>query len=253
MKYYNEIVDMGCFTREDLCLLTGNYNTANSLIRYALRSGEIKAVKRNLYVAISLADKEPVVSKFRIAGAITKSGYVSHHAAFEYYGCANQVSYQVEVSSDERFTPFDFNGNTYVFMQSRIPDGVTKRQDGVRVTDMERTILDGINDFDKVMGIEELLRCIMLIPTLDETKLLKYLAAYEKQAMYQKVGYILRNFQKEFRLSEAFFGECAAHIGKSARYLLANKAGVFQKEWKLIAPNDLLSLTMKGVDADADI
>jgi predicted transcriptional regulator of viral defense system len=253
MKYYNEIVDMGCFTREDLCLLTGNYNTAGSVIRNALRFGEVKAVKRNLYVAIDLADKEPVVSKFRIAGGITKTGYVSHHAAFEYYGCANQVSYQVEVSSDARFAPFDFNGNTYVFMQSRIPDGVTKRQDGVRVTDMERTILDGINDFEKVMGIEELLRCIMLIPTLDENKLLKYLATYEKQTMYQKAGYILRNFQKEFQLSEAFFMECAAHIGKSTRYLLANKAGVFQREWRLIAPNDLLSLTMKGVDEDADI
>jgi predicted transcriptional regulator of viral defense system len=253
MKYYDKLVDLGCFTRDSLCSLTGNYDTAGSVIKSGLKSGEIQAVKRNLYVAINPADKEPVVSKFRIARAITETAYVSHHAAFEYYGCANQVSYQVEVSSDTRFSSFDFNGNTYAFILSRLSDGVVKRPDGVRVTDMERTVLDGIHDFEKVMGLEELLRCISLVPTLDESKLLKYLAAYGKQAMYQKAGYILRSFQKEFRLSEAFFAECAAKTGKSTRYLTANKAGVFQKEWRLVAPNDLLNLIIKGVDEDADI
>ena len=253
MKYYDDLVDLGCFTRESLCLLTGNFDTAGSVLKRGLKSGELKSVRRNLYVAVNLADKEPVVSKFRIAGAITETAYVSHHAAFEYYGYANQVSYQVEVSSNTKFAPFDFNGNTYTFLQSRIPNGVVNRPDGVRITDAERTVLDSIHDFEKVMGLEELLRCISLVSALDENKLLTYLAAYCKQAMYQKAGYILRYFQKEFLLSEAFFAECSAKIGKSTRYLMANKAGSFQKEWQLVAPDNLLNLTTKGVDEDADV
>jgi predicted transcriptional regulator of viral defense system len=218
-----------------------------------LKKGYVRSVKRNLYVAVNLADNEPAVNKYRVAGRITETACVSHHAAFEYYGCANQVSYQVEVSSETPFVSFDFGGHTYVYRAAKIKDGVVNRPDGVRVTDMERTVLDGINDFEKVMGLEELLRCLALLPSLNEDRLLEYLRAYNKQVLYQKTGYILRHFQNEFRLSEAFFTECAAHIGKSSRYLTAGENGVYNKEWRLVAPENLMSITEKGSDEDADI
>ncbi|MDR1677515.1 MAG: hypothetical protein LBS44_03895 [Deltaproteobacteria bacterium] len=103
---------------------------------------------------------------------------MSHHAAFEYYGWANQVSYQVEVSSETPFAPFDFDGHSYVYIASRIKNGVIIRRDGVRMTDKERTVLDGINDVEKVMGLEELLRCLEMMPSLKEAGLLAYLVAY---------------------------------------------------------------------------
>ncbi|MDR0519503.1 MAG: transcriptional regulator, partial [Clostridiales Family XIII bacterium] len=136
---------------------------------------------------------------------------------------------------------------------SRIKEGVATRQDGVRVTDMERTALDGIHDFEKVMGLEELLRCLALVPSVNEDRLLAYLAAYGKQVMYQKTGYILHHFRHELNLSNAFFDECAAHIGKSTRYLTSGKSGVYDKRWRLVAPESLLSLTTKGADEDADV
>lgn len=253
MKYYSDLLAMGCFTRDDIVRLTGNYNTAGTLIKSYLKKGYVRNVKRNLYVAVNLADNEPVVNKYRIAGHITKTAYVSHHAAFEYYGCANQVSYQIEVSSETPFAAFDFGGHTYAYLASRIKDGVVTRPDGVRVTDAERTALDSVHDFEKVMGLEELLRCLALLPSLDEDKLLQYLAMYNKQVLYQKTGYILRHFQSDFRLSEDFFAQCAARIGKSTRYLTADINGVYDKEWQMVVPQNLTSLTGKGADEDADI
>jgi predicted transcriptional regulator of viral defense system len=252
MKYYEQLLEMGCFTRDELCALTGNYDTAGTLLKSYQKKGYVQQVRRNLYVAINLADKQPVVSKFRVAGRITPSAYVSHHAAFEYYGYANQVSYQVEVSSETPFAPFSFDGNAYAYFAARIKDGVTTGRDGVRVTDMERTILDGIRDFEKVMGLEELLRCLELVPSVREDKLLLYLAAYNKQMLYQKTGYILRHFRRGYNLSEDFFGECAAHIGKSTRYLNGKADGVYNREWRLVVPADLMKITNKGADNDAD-
>ncbi len=253
IKYYSDLLTRGCFTREDLTELTGNYNTAGTLLKRYLQKGYVRKVRRNLYVAVNLADDEPVVSKFRIAGEITPSSYASHHAAFDYYGCANQVSYQIEVSSATSFTPFGFGGNTYVYLASRITDGIVTRPDGVRVTDTERTVLDGINDFEKVMGLEELLRCLALLPSVKENRLLAYLALYKKQVLYQKTGYILRHFQKEFHLSEAFFSECAAYIGKSTRYLITGENGIYNKEWQLITPENLMNLTTKGAEGNAEL
>ena len=251
MKYYSDLLAMGCFTREDLTELTGNYNTAGSLLVSYLKRGYIRGIRRNLYAAINLADNAPVVSKYRIAGYITPTAYVSHHAAFEYYGCYNQVSYQIDVSSETPFRSFNFDGYTYEYVASRIKDGVIVQSEGTRITDIERTVLDGINDLEKVIGIEELLKCIDLVSRVDEKKLLDYLSVFDKQILYQKTGYILEHFRDQLRLSDAFFSECQANIGKSTRYLTADKAGVYNNKWKMVVPQKLLAIIMKGMDEDA--
>ena len=253
LKYYEELLSLGCFTREDLTTITGNYSTAGTILNSYLQKGYIRMVKRNLYVAVNLADNEPIVSKFRISSMITKTAYVSHHAAFEYYGCANQVSYQVEVSSETPFSSFEFNGNSYTYIASRINDGIITRPDSVRVTDMERTVLDSIHDYEKVMGLEELLRCIPLLPSVSESKLLEYLAIYNKQVLYQKTGYILQHFKREFNLSEAFFTKCVERIGESTRYLTNTGSNAYNRQWRLIVPENLINITTKGVEKNTNL
>jgi predicted transcriptional regulator of viral defense system len=256
MKHYEQLLKMGCFTWTELCAAIGKPKTADSLARNYLKKGYIQSVKRGLYVAVDLATGESAVNKFRIAGKITPSSYVSHHAAFEYYGCANQVSYQVEVSSETAFAPFGYAGITYAYLASRIKDGVINRPDGVRVTDAERTVLDSINDFGKVMGLEELLRCLELLPPVREDTLLAYLAAYGKQVLYQKTGYILWHFRGAWNLSDNFFVACETRIGKSKRYLYKppiRENPEYNRRWRLMVPHGLMRITSKGVDYDADI
>ncbi|MDL2294398.1 transcriptional regulator [Ruminococcaceae bacterium OttesenSCG-928-D13] len=256
MKYYEQFLKLGCFTWDELCGVVGNTSAADSLARSYLEKGYIQRVKRGLYVAVDLATGESVANKFRIACKITPTAYVSHHAAFEYYGFANQVSYQVETSSDTVFASFGYAGNTYTYFASRISDGIVVRADGVRVSDTERTVLDGIHDFEKNMGLEELLRCLELIPAVKEEKLLQYLAAYGKQVLYQKTGYILEHFKTAWSLSNGFFAACEGAIGKSKRYLYSTMVRddmEYDRRWRLVVPHDLTKITDKGVDFDADI
>jgi predicted transcriptional regulator of viral defense system len=255
MKYYEQLLKMGCFTWDELCAVVGNTKTADSLVRRYVKKVYIQSVRRGLYVAMDLATNEAAVSKFPIAGKITPTSYVSHHAAFEYHGYANQVSYRIEVSSGTVFAPFAYAGIGYAYLASRIGGGVVTQPDGVCVTDAERTVLDGINDFEKVMGLEELLRCLELLPTVKEDKLIAYLAAYGKQALYQKTGYILEHFRNAWNLSDNFFAACEAGIGKSKRYLYksTHEKLEYKCRWRLVAPHDLMKITDKGVDFDADI
>jgi len=256
MKHYEQLLKMGCFTWDELCAAVGNQDAADTLARNYLKKGYIHRVKRGLYVAVDLATNDSIVSKYQIAGKITPTSYVSHHGAFEYYGCANQVSYQVDVSSDTVFATFRYAGIIYAYINSRIGSGVVTRHSSTRVTDYERTVLDGINDFEKVMGLEELLRCIELIPTLREEKLLAYLEEYGKRVLYQKAGYVLGHFRDMFNLSDSFFSACESKIGKSKRYFY--KPSKYEKmeydrRWRLIVPYDLMKITRKGVDYDAEL
>jgi len=245
MKHYEQLLSMGCFTWDELCRVVGNESTAQTLAYRYMKQGYIARVRRGLYVALDLLTKSSSVSKYRIASKISHSSCVSHYSAFEYFGFQNQVSYVVNVSSETPFANFDFEGITYSYISSRLSQGVTQQTDGVRVTDIERTVLDGINDFDKIMGLEELLRCLSLVPSLDEPRLLDYLAAYGKQVLYQKTGYLLESFKSELRLSDRFFAICAESVGESKRYLLRDRSRKdirYDEKWRLVVPKNLMSL-----------
>ncbi|MDR0461100.1 MAG: transcriptional regulator [Nitrososphaerota archaeon] len=242
MKYYSELAKMQCFTKTDLQKIIGNTNTTASILKQYQKKNYIKQIKRNLYATVSLETDQIIPTRYKIATTITEDTYLSHHTAFEYYGCANQVFNTVYVSSKTRFTPFKFNNITYKYLYPRLTVGIVKNPDEICVTDMEQTILDSINDFEKIAGLEEVLQCIELIPYVDENKLLTYLQLYNKQFLYQKTGYLLSQLKKPLRLSDHFFDKCKHHIGQSIRYLhknlifSENSEVVYDKHWQLFAP-----------------
>ena len=50
----------------------------------------------------------------------------------------------------------------------------------MRVTDKERTIADSIKDLNLIAGLEEVISCVVSVNSIDETKMLTYLARYVK-------------------------------------------------------------------------
>ena len=123
MKYYEQLIDKGCFTRSDVVELTGNGDTANSLIYSYKRKGYIDSVRRDMFVAISLETKQPIPTRYSIASHIAKGAYITLHSAFEYYGYANQVYYEVYVAAKTRFREFQYDGIIYRYVQPAIDSG----------------------------------------------------------------------------------------------------------------------------------
>jgi len=251
VKYYESLFEMRIFSFEDLICLTGNEETASSLVREYQRKMYIMRIKRNLYTAIDIGTKEPVAGKFEIGSNINKTAYISHHSAFEYLGVMNQVFYEIYVSSESKFANFEFKGIEYIYRKSKFKDGVvnSKNNKKVHLTDLERTVLDSIKDFEKIGGLEELLQCINLLTYLDCAKIKRYLEYYNLQIMYQKVGYILEHFKLNLKIPDNFFVVCEAKIGKSKRYLyknLKNENSFYNRKWQLVVPLDLLSIISAG-------
>jgi len=249
MKYYERLVDLGCFTRDDVEAMTRNRETAHSVIEAYKKKGLIESVRRDLFVAMSLETKQPVPNRYAIASHAAPGAYVCYHSAFEYHGLANQVYYEVYAASRPRFRAFEHDGLTYRHVASPFEGGVEAKTNSARVTDLERTVIDGINDFDKVGGLEELLRCIGMIPYLDGFKLIGYLLGYDKVFLYQKAGYILEHFKGPLKLTDDFFSVCHSKVPKNKRYLnnsLQRDVLVFNKSWSLYVPEDLLAMTKKG-------
>jgi predicted transcriptional regulator of viral defense system len=251
MKYYEQLADMGCFSLADVTAVTGNQDTARSLLYSYRKRGWIKSIRRDLYAAMSLESKQPIPNRYIIANHVTENAYVSHHSAFEVHGVANQVYYEVYVASEKRFSGFDFDGVAYNRISPGIVSGIIVLQSGVRVTDIERTVIDSIRDFEKIGGLEETLKCIELIPRLDEEKLLAYLREYDNGFLYQRAGYLLSQVTAIFKLTINFFSVCISKIPSAKRNLykgLQAEPHILDKDWLLFIPEILVRGDISGDD-----
>ena len=249
MHSYEYFYNLGCFTREDASKIASNPNTVDSTLFTYKKKGLIKSVKRNLYVAVSRETKTVVATPFEIASKITADSFVSHHSAFEYYGMANQVFSDINVSTTIRFNDFEFDGKTFQFIKSKMKLGIISATSRVRITDLERTIIDSIKDFNKIGGLEELLRCLEMVTYVDEKRLLLYLEGYDNQFLYQKTGYILMHYQKSMKLSEEFFEKCNFMKKSSIRYLyddIKPADPIYNSKWQMYVPADLMKLIDEG-------
>lgn len=248
-KYIEEFHKLKIFHKKDVVALTGDENAAKGLLRRYKQQGLISQVRRDLYVVTDLATKTSSASKYEIGSQINSSSYLSYHAALEYHGLAHQIFYEMQISSVERFNNFEYGGISYVYSESKSDAGVIipPADTLIRVTDLERTVLDCINQIDRSGGLEEMIECFALITYMNENKLQDYLKLFNKQALYQKTGFILSYFQKEMKLSDTFFEFCQSKVGKSIRYLTERQEStIYFNEWKLYAPKNILSFLEQG-------
>lgn len=247
MVGYAELSKMNTFTMADVCGLVGNKKTASSLVLRLSKKGLVKKIRNNLYTCVNVADGSVIASRYHISCAINETAYLSHHSAFEYVGIANQVFYEMYVSSSKRFSDFEFEGITYKYVVSKLEDGVVAPNNtkGIRVTSIERTVIDSIKDYEKIGGLEELLNCISAIPYLDENQLTVFLDAYNMQFLYQKTGFLLEHYNNELQISDQFIQYCKSKTGKSTRYLTKD-GGTYRAEWKLVVPDGLFEMTEQG-------
>ena len=252
MKHYEKLLEKGCFSREELIELVGTPSAAKMVIYEYQKKGYIERVKRDFYVTISLETKQPVSSRYQIGSNIFPDACISHHSAFEFYGYGSQVFYECYVATDSRFTDFEYNGVTYHRVE-RKPNTEVIQQGSTRVTSIEQTVVDSIRDFEKIAGLEEVIRCIMLVPGLNEDKILACLNRSRNGFLYQKCGYLFEEFRNEFGFSNKFFEKCRRNSSGAKRYLMKEaQETVYCEKWKLYTPPSLKKLVDKGMsDYDA--
>ena len=205
--------------------------------------GIVKMVRRNLYVAIDLTTGTPIADKYELASCISTASYVGWHTALEFHGFAHQPFYNAFVANGKRFSKFRFEDVDYEYCAMPFDDtennGIISPNANmyVRVTDIERTIVDCSDKIDRAGGAEELLHCINSITMLNESKLIKYLALYDKAFLYQKVGYILEQSLHSQNISNDFIKMCLSRGAIHTKRLTSNDlSNHYVSKWKLYVP-----------------
>lgn len=246
MKHYENLLAKGCFSRRQLIEIVGTPSAANQVIYEYQKKGLIEKVKRDFYVVISMETKQPVLSRYQIGSNLFSDACITHHSAFEVFGYGSQVFYECFVATNKRFLDFEYEGVIYHRVE-RKPDIEVIQQGNIRVTSVEQTVVDSIRDFEKIAGLEEVIRCMMLVPGLNEQKVLECLARDNNGFLYQKCGYLFEALKEEYHFSPQFFEECEKYSSDAKKYLMRDlQNNVFHQRWKLYAPQSMKGLIDKG-------
>ena len=248
-KYLEQLHILKLFHLKEIVSITGSERSGQELLLNYKKQGLVNQIRRDLYTVTDLATKANIATKFEIGSHITPSAYISYHSALEYHGVAHQVFYDLFISSEQRFNEFEFEDIHYNYCKSSFELGVYTPQMNsmVKVTDLERTVIDCLDRIDRAGGLEEIIHCFSLITYLDEKKLLSYLSKYDKAFLHKKVGFVLQYFKDNVKLSDDFISECKQKGGPHVKYLTnREESSTYFGEWKLCAPKNILSYLEQG-------
>lgn len=237
-------------TKQNIIKNFKNEKQYHNWIYNKLKSNIIKKVRSNLYALVDISTKEIYSSRFEIASNISDSSFLCYHSALEYYGIANQVYNVVYVGSLTRFNNFEFEDNEYICQKVSDVKFVNNIiNEGIRVTSLEKTIVDCIDKIDIAGGIEEVLNALEQTKYLNEEKILGILQYKNKIFLYQKLGFFIELYNEQLDFSENFFKVCKSKIKNKINYLLSEDAKniEFDCKWKLMVPKNLKSRINGGM------
>lgn len=234
---------------QDVAQELGNVRSAQTLLMRYQKQGYVSKVRRGLYCVNNIATHLPEANKFQVASAVTPTSYIAYHAAMEYHGLAHQVYYDVAVGGEQTFNAFEFDGNHFAFHRIPVHIGVDNpiTDSHVRVTNVERTMVDCIDRIDLCGGWEELTNCLMSVQYLREEMLITILKAYDKIALYKKVGFLLEKLHMP--VSSSLIDTCKQYAKESVTYLTSDgDSDTFNAVWRLYTPKNLLTINQQNTD-----
>jgi predicted transcriptional regulator of viral defense system len=244
MKYYEDFLKLEVFNLDDAQKVVGSIENAKVILNSYVKKGLIKRVRRNLYCAINLENREAVADRYLVASKINNNAYLTYHSAIEVHGLSHQISFIVYVASEQKISDFEFEGVLYKYVGKGYRDGIThyRLNNKIRLTDLEKTVVDCLDRLDYCGGVYELDEILKICRVLDEVKLGKYLEIYDKQLLYKKAGYFLERYQHSLGITDVFLHQIEKKTGNTRRYIdeeAKDGNGILIKRWGLIVPKAL--------------
>ena len=230
-------------------------NTSNTLLRKHVAAGRILRVRRGLYASTPRgadATSAPV-DPYLLATALTDDAVVAYHAALQFHGKAYSMSRRVHYLTCDRARPFSFRGTDFVPVRvpaslRDLPDrggGVLEpRHAGgtVRVTTLERALVDVFDAPDKGAGWEEMWRSLELVEFFDLDAVIDYAGKLGSAVAVARVGFFLEQYRDALMVEETHLDRLAKLAPNEPRYFdTGRRPGKLVPRWNLIVPDDILS------------
>ncbi len=235
-----------------------NPRTQEALLSYYKKRGRIVTVRRGLYAVIPPGadpDSYPV-DLVLIAAKLTKDAVLSHHTALEFHGRAYSLYEHFTYSAYRPLKPVTFR--SHVFRGVKFPKALhLAKQENygvaildkaglkVRVTSLERTLVDVLHRPDISGSWEEIWRSLESVEFFDLDKVVEYVYLLKNATTAMKVGFFLEQNRENLMVDDRYLKSLHNLRPRQPHYLDRSKrvSGRLISKWNLVIPVEILERT----------
>jgi predicted transcriptional regulator of viral defense system len=245
------------FTLADAQEITGlSSHLASSLLHKAVRRGLLSRLKPGVFVIVppelgsaSEYAGDPFLTATRLAG--DTPCFISHASAMEIHRMVTQPQLAVFASSSKRLRSRTLQGTEFrfVFVQPEHYFGTVKhwvtKQEPVDISDLERTVIDGLRQPEYCGGITEVAKGLwMRHQDMQAKKVVDYALRMATGAVVRRLGYLLELYAIA---PESELGRLRAALTETYAPLdpMLPGEGTHLRRWRLqlnITPQELESI-----------
>jgi predicted transcriptional regulator of viral defense system len=236
----------------------------NRLLGYYRATNRLISVRNGLY-AVAAPGVEPArspVDSFLVASALRKDSVLAYHTALELHGVAHSLREEGQILTRHPMSArFEFRGVRYRTVQpsAALPDedamslGVVAASRGyltLRVTGLERTLVDCLDRLRLAGGYEEVWRSYESVPYLDLELTVRYALLLSNATTIASVGYFLEMQRTQWMVSNDYLERLAVHRPDHKHYLDRSRsaAGKLVSRWNLVVPEAVFYRTWEEPD-----
>ncbi len=241
---------------------SGNPNTRKSLLTYYRKQGRIIPIRRGLYTTVPAGGdpRSSPVDPYLVAAKLTPDAVLAYHTALEFHGKAYSVYMRLHYVSANKSIPLTYQGHEFV--RAPVPPalvakgeemfGVIRRnRSGVelRVTSLERTLVDVLNRPDLTGGWEEIWRSLESVEFFDLDQVIAYVRLMENATTAAKVGFFLEQHREALMVENVHLEPLRRLRPRQPRYFVrTNRENCrWVGDWNLMIPVEILNRSWEEV------
>lgn len=247
------------FTRDELeNALQANYstdhNTANARLAHHVRTGHVIQIQRGLYASVPVGtDLESFIpDPWLVASKLAEDAVIAYHSAFQLHGRAYTVSSEYIIISNKAMRPKDFRGCHFRRVS---PQKALRREAGelfgvktvdrlghdIRVTSLERSLVDVLDRPDLGGGWEEIWRSAESVEYYDIQQIVEYALLLRNATTVAKVGFFLEQHHGELMVEDWQLARLREARPRQPHYMDRGNPGQLVTNWNLIVPEKVLT------------
>ena len=235
--------------------------TTDSLLRRYVAIGRLLRVRGGLYAVVPRGAEAATapVDPYLVATKLAPDATVAYHAALQFWGKSYSAWQRFHFVTETSTRVLRFGGIEFVpvklphrlrplpvseryVTEQRYAGGI------VRVTTLERTLVDVLDVPSNAGGWEEVWRSLEMVEFFDLDAVASYVVTLGSALTAARVGFFLEQHREPLMVEDKHLDPLRRLRPRQPRYLDArHKPGKLVSAWNLIVPEDVLGRTWAEV------
>ena len=240
------------FRIEDFDAATGLHGgNRQASLAYHRKRGHLLPIRRGLYWVVPAGSNPDTcsVDSFLVAAHAGTNAVIAFHSALELHGRAYSDFGEVQFLARSTIRPFDFRGVRYRPLKTPPAlaragkenlgvEALDRAGEGLRVTTLERCLVDALDRPGLCGGWEEVWRSLDTIEYLDLDAVCRYVVALDNATTAAKAGWYLQENRERLMADDTTLETLRALRPASPHYINQRRREPtrFLSGWNLVVP-----------------